>query len=230
MDNLQQSIENVRHQKNTRSCDSADNNCFKGRPYPILLNHRVYPLNKSRSKFATVGLRAYGWFSPVVQLCGLKKDWIIFDEPEWKVFVGNKSAIDKYYEANELIPPPINLSCNKRILFQSVNSNKVIIVQDNSGGELWLGAETLKELWTILNIVEYNLEIQKSLEFHTFYDKIIKGIASMVGNYKENIVSVLDNLIVASENKVCMMEMLKFSEEIIKCDIEMEQVHEQISA
>lgn len=226
MDNLlHQSIENVRYQQKTQSCDSVDiNSVRKGRPYPTILNHKSYPLNKSRSKFVAVGLQAYGRFSPVIQLYGLKKDWIILNESEWKQLVEWKSAIVKYCETNELPPHPITLSDSKRVSFRTVSFNKVIIIEDNSGGEIYLAVETLKEVWSLQSLLEYTIEILKSLEFHLFYNSIIRGVAPMGGIITDNIASVLDNLIVTSENKLCMMEMLKFGQDIIKCDIEIEQV------
>ena len=51
-------------------------------PPPTLLNQRTYALNKSRTKFLSVGLCGYGNFSPVVRLNGLKNDWVVFDEVE----------------------------------------------------------------------------------------------------------------------------------------------------
>lgn len=230
MDQLLKCIENVKNQAKNKAANEsfAINTSSKVKPYPALLNQRTYPINKSKSKFATVGLCGYGPFGPAVVLHGQKNDWVLFEEWEWNLLAENEGVIKNYFEARDVQVQTVNLSNAKRITFTTIGPNKVILLQDQTGSEVYLGIESLEELWTLLPVIHYRVELLKNLEFAKFYGSIIKGVATLPGTVKENIENVLFGLNIATDNVLCMLEMLKFQEHIITCDIEIENIAQQL--
>lgn len=199
-------------------------------PYPTLLLQRTYPLNKSRSKFATVGLSCSGSFGAVVVLHGQKNDWVLLDEVELKTLCEYQSIIRSYYySGGDFQHQPVVINNLKKICFRAFGAKKVILLQELCGSEVYLGIESVVELWELLPLINYRKEVLKSLEFSKFYSNIIRGVASLPGDCKSNIESVLLNLNINSENVLCMREMLKYAEDIIRCDVEFDQLGQQIN-
>lgn len=229
MDSLLQSIELVRNQSK-RKCVEAGPTVVKSNvrpPPPTLINQRTYPLNKSRTKFVTVGLCGYGNFAPVVQVNGLKNDWVVFDEVEWKSLLENQCGITNYFSQKDLQLAPINLNSFKRIAFQAIGSTKVIAIEDLNGFETYLGLESLAELWELIPIIEYQIVLLKSFEFSKFYSSIVKGVAAIPGDVKLNILDIISNLNITSDNVLCMLEMLKVGFQIVCVDVDFEQKNAQ---
>lgn len=230
MDNLLKSIEAVKNQVTNKNVEVGVNLNSKVKlPYPVLLNSSSYPLNKSRSKFAAVGLHYYGAFAPVVLIYGPKNDWTLLSRSEWEALVENQGVISNYFCSGDFLPQPVIISNEKRICFQRVGPTKVIILQDKCGSEVYLGVESIAECWELLHLLEYKMEVLKSLEFEKFYSNIIRGVSTMPGEFKSNIENVLSTLNIKSDNVVCMLEMLKFALDIIQCDIEMEQYKQTVN-
>lgn len=224
MDSLLKSIETVKNEVTKKNVEVGANPTYKVKPpYPVLLNSRSYPLNKSRSKFVAVGLYCYQSFAPTVLIYGQKNDWILLNETEWKTFVENEYVISNYFSSGACQPSPVKLSGLKRICFDVVGGRKVVILQDKCGSEVYLGIESLVECWELLSLLEYKMELLRSLEFEKFYSKLIEGVWELPGDFKTNIENVLYTLNIKSDNVVCMRELLKYGSETIRCDIEMNQ-------
>lgn len=229
---LSKSIEAVKNQggqRNTVEAGAVVQNKVRP-PYPTLLLQRTYPLNKSRTKFATVGLSCSGSFGAVVVIHGQKNDWMLLDEVEWKTLCEYQSIIrSNYCSGGDFQQQPVVINSSKRICFQKIGANKVILLQELCGSEVYLGIESVVELWELLSLIDYRKEVLKSLEFPKFYCNIIRGVASLSGDCKNNIESVLLNLNINSENVLCMREMLKYAEHIIRCDVEFDQLGQQLN-
>lgn len=226
MDNLLKSIENVRKQR--KCVESAS---VKSRaPIPAVLHKTTYPLNKSQTKFVSVGLRPDSGFWPIVQIYGEKNDWVTFDEPEWKQLIESQIAILNYWSVRDVTFQPLTIY-SKSIAFLTIGPNKVIHIRDQCGAEIYLGLESLLELWELVILINLKLELVRGLDFNQFYGSIITGVADLPGEAKSNILTVLAPVIQAqSENAYCMLEMVKFAEEIINADIETEKRMTQLIA
>lgn len=223
MDRLLKSIENVKQQVANQNVEDGVNlNCKL--KYPLLLNATSYPLNKSRTKFISVGLCSYGSFAPAVVIYGQKGDWMFLDQTEWKALVENQGVICNYFSSGGFYPQLcVNLSSMKTIAFVTVAKKKVIVLQQRGGPEVYLGSESLSECWELLPLLEYKMELLQSHEFGKFYSSLINGVWSMPGNIKDNIENVLYGLDLKSDNVVCIREMLKYALDVIECDIEVNQ-------
>lgn len=225
-------IENATNEVKNKSLNSSSG---KSR-VPILLNRRTYPLNRSRSKFAVVGLCGGVPFAPTLQLHGLKNDCVTLEEGEWKTFQEQQAVITNYFNGKDN-QHPVNLSNSKRIHFTNVGNGsasvKVIHVKGvgNDNEEIYLGIESILELWEVAPLLEYGIQMLKLLssEFSKFYTSILKGVSTLPGDVKSNIYSVLNNLNITSDNVECMLEMTKYCEHIIRCDVEIDQYLQMFS-
>lgn len=225
MQDLLKSIENVRNQ-GVKPADIPP----KPRCLPLLCP-TIYFLNKSRTKYVCVGLNSHSGFSPTVQVSGLKNDCITFDGCEWEQLLLHQLVISNYLWGAETRAPLLPIKINgKTIYFQCIGSKKIIKIQEQGVTEVFLGWESVAELWELLPIIRYRLEILQSLEFHNFYSSLVKGVAGMSGDMRTNIDNVISPLRDAkSENACCMMEMVKFGRQVLECDVQMEAIEQTVN-
>lgn len=229
MDSLLKSIENVKQQVGNKNVEDGVNVNPKVK-FPLLLNATSYPLNKSRTKFISVGLSSYGSFSPAVVINGQRGDWVYLDQSEFKALVENQGVICNYFCSEGFYPQlGVNLSCIKKISFVTVARKKVILLQQRGGPEVYLGSESLSECWELLPLLEYKMELLQNQEFGNFYSSLISGIWNMPGNIKDNIENVLHGLHLKFDNVMCMREMLKYALDIIECDVEVNHFTQTIN-
>lgn len=225
MDALFQAVELLRNQQNkvqkTKGGDCASNE-KKYKPCPTLLSGASYSLNKSQSKHVSVGLQAYGGFPVVIQIRGTRNDWVQFLETEWIAFLEQQGILSNYFYSSESQWSPLNLG-QKTILFQKVDAKRILRIQDRDGPEVCLGQESLEELWQLLRLLEFRVQTLKDLDFEPFYTNTIKRVADQPGDFRSNIVYVLESVKLTIPHKaVCMHEMLKYSGDVVIGDIEVE--------
>lgn len=226
MDSLLKSIDTVRNQRKVAGSVSALSRCPV--PVPVLLNQTTYPLNKSKTKFVSAGLRHHSAFVPIIQIYGLKNNWVSFDEAEWKLLVENQTFIANYFTSRDPHFAPIHIN-SKTITFQCIGLKKVVGIRDQCSSEVYMGIESLCELWELVHLIEHRLEILKSFDFFQFYSSVIKGVADIPGDVKTNIETVLVPVMQThSANAYSMLEMLKFVEEIVIADVDMENIIPQM--
>lgn len=225
MDTLLKSIEAVKNQVVMKNVEGGANANSKVKsPLPVLLNSTSYPLNKSRSKFVSVGLCCYGSFAPAVMISGSQRnDWILLDETEWKALVENQGVLTNYFYSPDFYPQAVNLSPVKRINFDTVANSKVIVLQEKGGLEIYLGEASVSELWDLLVTLECKISLLWSEQFGDFYTQLINGVWDMPGDIKVNIENVLYGLHIKSYNVMCIREMLKYALGTIECDIQVKK-------
>lgn len=230
MDSLLQSIQNVKEQQVVNKNVDDGVNVNPKVKFPTLLNATSYSLNKSRTKFISVGLCSYGSFPPAVLINGQRGGWVCLDQNEWRALVENQGVISNYLLNDGFYPQVgVHLSGMKKISFIMVQRKKVILLQQRGGSEVYLGSESLSECWELLPLLEYRMELLQSQEFGKFYSSLISGIWNMPGSIKENIENVLDGLDLKSDNVMCIREMLKYALDIIECDVELNHFTQTIN-
>lgn len=186
----------------------------KPKLYPVLLNCSRYALNKSRSKFVSVGLSSHAPFTPLVELHGLKNDWVTFDEAEWRLLLENQGVISNFLYADDGLQQVFNIG-SKTLRFHTIGSTRVLTFANDS--EVCVAFESVCELWEYLPLIESRIRLLNDLKFDQFYTSVVKGIAGLPGDYKTHIHTVLKEL-QGSENAVCMYEMLKCAPDILALD------------
>lgn len=186
---------------------------------PVLLNCSTYALNKSRSKFVSVGLSAYAPFSPLVKLHRIKNDWVTFNEAEWKLLLEHQGVISNFLYTDAGQQQSLNIG-SKTLRFGSIGSTRVVTFLNDS--EVCVAFESICELWELVPLIESRIHLLKRLQFHQFYDSLVKGVVDLPGDYRTHIQTVLHELN-GCDNAACMYEMLKYAPDIITVDFEITQ-------
>ncbi|KAF5274887.1 hypothetical protein FQA39_LY07069 [Lamprigera yunnana] len=99
----------------------------------MLLNQRIYYLNKSKSK------------------------WISTCDMMWK-------------------PRKIG---SKTLTFEMIDENKILRIEDVCGNKVYLGWESLSEVWSLQTVLSYRLSYSSGSNFKHFYDDVIRAVAEM---------------------------------------------------
>lgn len=202
--------------------DSGAKEKLKYKQCPVLLNASSYSLNKSWSKHVIVGLQSYAGFPIAIQIRGNKNDWVQFYEAEWRTFIENQGVLTNYFYSNDVQWSPLNFG-RKTVFFQKIDATKVLRIQDCDGSEVYLGQESLEELWQLQKLLEFRVLTLKELNFEAFYASTIKRAAKEDGDYRSSIPLALESLKeTAPRSAACMHEMLKYAGDIVMCDIELD--------
>ena len=189
-----------------------------------LVAQHVYPLNKSQTKHVWIALSANHLFSPIVKISGVKNQSILFNEDEWAAFVDQQGVLTHYFYSTDPIWQPIKVN-SKVIEFVTIHERKVIKIRDDRSYEVYLGWETVMELWNKLDVIKYRLKCLSSEEFGHFYGNLITGVADMSGDYKINIMNVLEPLMAINcNNAAVMLEVLVSLPGKVELDVEVAKV------
>ncbi|XP_031359270.1 uncharacterized protein LOC116182857 [Photinus pyralis] len=189
-----------------------------------LFNQYSYSLNKSQSKFVSVGLSPDISLLPVVKLSGVKGQYIVFDEKEWKAFLEQQGVITNYFYSTYAIWHPIKI-LTKTIDFLTISDRRVIKISELGPYEIYLGWESILELWNKLDLIKFRLNCMSSEEFGNFYTNLITGVAGMPGEPKTNIMNVLDPLMAINCNNAgIMLEVVTLLPGKVELDVEVAKV------
>ncbi|KAF5270119.1 hypothetical protein FQA39_LY08531 [Lamprigera yunnana] len=89
----------------------------------MLLNQRIYYLNKSRSKWISVGLYHPFEFASVVKIFGRSKQYVIFKEEEW--------TCDMMWKPRQI--------GSETLTFEMIEEKKILRIEDVCGNEVHFG-------------------------------------------------------------------------------------------
>jgi hypothetical protein len=136
----------------------------------VTIGERRFPLNKSRSKFVSVGLVNTCEYSPCIQLSGIKGECLIFSESEWDELLEYQGVITNYLYTNEKAQNINGWSFS--IHFEFISSARVVkLFKDDT--YIYLGYETICKLWELLPLIKYTIKLFKNQQFMTYF-RVIK--------------------------------------------------------
>lgn len=191
---------------------------FRNKNDCIVIGERKFHLNKSRTKFISVGL-AYDFnYEPYVKLCGNKCDAIIFNKEEWKIFLKYQGVITNNLH-NKILNESIETE-NFYIEFEEVVNSMVAKISKNNS-YVYLGYETICNLWECIPLIEYRLDILERLQFPNYFKIVQKGLQNQTGNIFENALNLLQprtNL--NSENVFMIMELIYLHPKVFESENE----------
>ncbi|KAF5286267.1 hypothetical protein FQA39_LY16331 [Lamprigera yunnana] len=107
----------------------------------MLLNQRIYYLNKSKSKWISVGLYHPFKFTSVVKIFGRSKQYVIFKEEEWIEFHEQRENINKYLQTCDIMWKPRQIG-SKTLTFEMIKEKKILRIEDMCGNEVYLEFDT----------------------------------------------------------------------------------------
>ncbi|KAF5300432.1 hypothetical protein FQA39_LY02231 [Lamprigera yunnana] len=108
----------------------------------MLLNQTIYYLNKSKSKWISIGLYYPFEFASVVKIFGRFKQYVIFKEEEWIQFHQQRENINKYFQTFDTMWKPRQIG-SKTLTFEMIEEKKILKIEDMSGNEVCLGWESV---------------------------------------------------------------------------------------
>ncbi|KAF5275701.1 hypothetical protein FQA39_LY06813 [Lamprigera yunnana] len=129
----------------------------------MLVNQTIYYLNKSKSKWISVGLYYPFKFTSVLKIFWRSKQYVIFKKEEWIQFHEQRENITKYFQ-----------TCDMKIA-----EKKILRIDD-----MW---ESVSEVWSLETVLSYRLSYSSASNFKHFYDDVIRTVAEMPGDANINI-------------------------------------------
>lgn len=173
----------------------------------VVIGEKRYHLNKSRSKFVSVGLCRNFGYEPCIKLMGNKNDVLVFTEEEWRDLLKYQGVITNYLYANAATEPLNTEYCS--IFFEQISSTRVIKIWKNNSS-IYLGYETICNLWEILPIINYRIDMLKIQQFKTYFKVFQKGMQSQSGNIFHNATTVLKCSETCPTENVCLLQELVY--------------------
>lgn len=223
MENLKNAIEQARNkaQQGTRNSTYLEDEEIK---VVNLINETNYFLNKSKTKNVSIGLAPQLAFSPVLKICGNNNNnnnqSMVFEKEEWLNLLDNETNLRNYFQSGDVHWAPVSVG-SKLISFHTIKYKKVIKIT-KSDSELWLGWESVVEMFHLAHLINKRWEFLTLNTFESFYKNLISGVASMAGDHNVNIINILTTLneVDNAANALYMMEMLYFEAQKVLVDIE----------
>lgn len=174
---------------------------------PVVVNEKTYPLNKSKSKFVTVGLAYDFGFQPSITFSGNKTKTLQMNEYEWKELLQYQGVLTNYFYTRDVTPPITTSSLN--ISFENYNDVKYIKLEDRQNSSVCLGIESICQLWMLLPLIEYRLEMLRKQDFQNYFNCKLNIAANKNGDVCQQIMNVISpTKNPGSENVSTMMELV----------------------
>lgn len=174
---------------------------------PPLIGRTIYFLNKSFSKWVSVGLSPYSHFAPVVEIVGTKKQKAVFIEEEWKKFLFESQQLKKYVDDNVLIPT-IKLS-GVKISSEYIDGVRNVLKVQKDGDVLFISYEGMKELWDLENLIEARLTYLQTLNFRKYYREVAEYVEKAEGAEEAEIRMLLEGPV--SEHLCILKEFMVYN-------------------
>lgn len=174
---------------------------------PIVVNERKFHLNKSKSKHVSVGLAYDSGFQPCITLTGNKTRPIVFSENEWRDFLQYQGLITNYFYCRETFAPLIASSFT--LSFENHNDVKYMKLEDKHNDYICFGIESIAQLWVLLPLIDYRLDILKKQDFQNYFTSKLSLAHSKNGDICQQVLNVIaptNNP--GSENVSTMMELV----------------------
>ncbi|KAI4465034.1 invertebrate gustatory receptor [Holotrichia oblita] len=165
-----------------------------------LIGQSSYFLNKSGSKWLTVGLSPAARFIPIVQIKSVNT-YIFFTQEEWEEFCKTEGC-----------------SPNHQMEASSYRDIQVIRLKSR-GQQIVLSTETYNNIYHLQELINQKISILASSDFVSFYNHVLKSCTKMDGDLYSNIITLLATHI-NSQNTMYMLEVLYITYNTVFLDFE----------
>ncbi|KAF5283580.1 hypothetical protein FQA39_LY17282 [Lamprigera yunnana] len=103
-----------------------------------------------------------------------------------------------------------------------IEEKKILKIEDMFGNEVYLGWESVSEVWSLESVLSYRLSYSSGSNFKHFYEDVIRSVAEMSEDVKINIYNIINQLSGKSDDVCCMLEVLLFMPEKALFDVQLE--------
>ncbi|KAF5280945.1 hypothetical protein FQA39_LY17925 [Lamprigera yunnana] len=145
----------------------------------------------------------------VVKIFGKSKQYVIFKEEKWILFHEQRKNINKYFQTCDMMWKPRQIG-SKTLTFEMIDEKKILRIEDVCGNKVYLGWESVSEVWSLQTVLSYRLSYSSGSNFKHFYDDVIRAVAEMSGGVKINIYNIVNRLSEKSDDMCYMLEVLLF--------------------
>ncbi|KAF5302764.1 hypothetical protein FQA39_LY01944 [Lamprigera yunnana] len=104
-----------------------------------------------------------------------------------------------------------------------MEEKKILRIEDMCGNEVYLGWESVSDIWSLESVLSYKLSYSSGSNFKHFYGDVIRAVAEMLAGAKINIYNILNRLSEKSDDVCCMLELLLFVPEKALFDVQLER-------
>ncbi|KAF5287224.1 hypothetical protein FQA39_LY16001 [Lamprigera yunnana] len=154
--------------------------------------------------------------------------WMLYSEQHWTKVIDLKSAVEglyekfgalefdadheaiygmeRYYTTFDTMWKPRQIG-SKTLTFEMTEEKKILKIEDMFGNEVYLGWESVSEVWSLESVVRYRLSYS----------------SEMSGDVKINIYNIINRLSEKSDDVCCMLEVLLFMPEKALFDVQLER-------
>ncbi|KAF5294220.1 hypothetical protein FQA39_LY13468 [Lamprigera yunnana] len=87
-----------------------------------------------------------------------------------------------------------------------IEEKKILKIEDMSGNEVYLGWESVSEVWSLESVLRYRLSYSSGSNFKYFYEDVIRVVAEMSGDVKINIYDIINRLSEKSNDKYSLLK------------------------
>ncbi|KAF5288669.1 hypothetical protein FQA39_LY15311 [Lamprigera yunnana] len=112
---------------------------------------------------------------------------------------------------------------SKTLTFETIKEKKILIIEDMCGNEVYLGRESVSEVWSLESFLSYRLSYSSGSNFKHFYEDAIRAVAEMLGDVKINIYNIINRLSEKCDEVCCMLEVILFMAEKAPFDVQLER-------
>ncbi|KAF5283053.1 hypothetical protein FQA39_LY17438 [Lamprigera yunnana] len=95
---------------------------------------------------------------------------------------------------------------SKTLTFEMIEEKKILKIEDMSGNEVYLGWESVSEVWSLESILRYRLSYSSGNNLKYFYEDVIRAVAEMSGDVKINIYNIINQLSEKSDDMLYAQE------------------------
>ncbi|KAF5282865.1 hypothetical protein FQA39_LY17461 [Lamprigera yunnana] len=112
---------------------------------------------------------------------------------------------------------------SKTLTFEMIEEKKILKIEDLSGNNVYLGWESVSEIWSLELVLRYRFSYSSGSNFKYFYEDVIRAVTEMSGDVKINIYNIINRLSEKSDDVCCMLEVLLFMPEKALFDVQLER-------
>ncbi|KAF5269106.1 hypothetical protein FQA39_LY08776 [Lamprigera yunnana] len=100
---------------------------------------------------------------------GRPKQYLVFKEQEWTLYDEQRENINKYFQTFDTMWKSIQIGL-KALTLEMIEEKKILWIADMCGNKIYLGSESVPELWSIESVLSYRLSYSSGSNLKHFYE------------------------------------------------------------
>ncbi|KAF5277681.1 hypothetical protein FQA39_LY18438 [Lamprigera yunnana] len=144
----------------------------------MLRNQTIYYLNKSKSKWTSVGLYYPFEFASIVKIFGRSKQYVIFKEEEWIQFHEQRKNINKYFQTFDTMWKPRQIG-SKTLTFEMIEKKKILRIENMCGNEVYLSWKSVPGVWSLESVLGYRLSYSSAIDLKSTVERLFEKLGAL---------------------------------------------------